>query len=152
VTAPPLLPHVFPESLEREDFDGPTLPLNFQWLRSRWPEELFSLTARPGYLRLYGRETIGSIFRQSLVARRQQPHCFRAAMLMEFEPDRFQQMAGLVCYYSGSKFHYVYVSHDAELGKHIRVMWCLPDQVQSDAFSAPVAIPAESRCILRRGG
>ena len=27
-------------------------------------------------------------------------------------------------------------------GKHVRVMSCLPDQLQSDAFSAPVAIPA----------
>ena len=41
-------------------------------------EELFSLTARPGHLRLFGRETIGSLFRQSLVARRQQSLCFSA--------------------------------------------------------------------------
>jgi len=142
VAAPALAPHAFPESPAREDFDGPNLPLDFQWLRSPWPEELFSLTERPGHLRLYGRETIGSLFRQSLVARRQQSHCFSAATVMEFEPDRFQQAAGLVCYYNGSKFHYLYVSHDAALGKHIRVMSCLPDQVQSDAFSAPAAIPA----------
>ena len=25
---------------------------------------------------------------------------------MEFEPDRYQQMAGLICYYNSSKFHY----------------------------------------------
>ena len=141
VMAPALPPHVFPEPPEREDFDSPALPPDFQWLRSPWPKELFSLTERPGYLRLYGRETIGSLFRQALVARRQQSHCYSAATVMEFEPERFQQMAGLVCYYNGSKFHYLYVSHDAELGKHIRVMSCLPDQVQSDAFSAPVPIP-----------
>ena len=111
------------------------LPLDFQWLRSPWPEELFSLTERPGHLRLYGRETLGSLFRQALVARRQQSHCYSAATVMEFEPEQFQQMAGLVCYYNGSKFHYLYVSHDAELGKHIRVMSCLPDQVQSDVFT-----------------
>jgi xylan 1,4-beta-xylosidase len=51
-------------------FDRPELPLEFQWLRSPYPDELFSLTERPGYLRLYGRKTIGSLFRQSLVARR----------------------------------------------------------------------------------
>jgi xylan 1,4-beta-xylosidase len=68
---------------------------------------------------------------------------------MEFEPDTFQQMAGLVCYYSGAKFHYLYISHDAELGKHIRVMSSLPDQAQSDAFSAPVALPAGSPVYLR---
>ena len=140
--APTLPRHTFPALPAREDFDQPTLPLDFQWLRSPWPDELFSLTERPGHLRLYGRETLGSLFRQSLVARRQQAHCFSAATVIDFEPDQFQQMAGLVCYYNGSKFHYLYVSHDAELGKHIRVMSCLPDQLQSDVFSAPVAIPS----------
>jgi xylan 1,4-beta-xylosidase len=149
VPAPALPPHVFPPSSEREDFDGPTLPLDFQWLRSPWPEELFSLAERPGQLRLYGRETIGSLFRQALVARRQQAHCFSAATVIDFEPETFQQMAGLVCYYNSSKFHYLYVSYDAELGKHIRVMSALPDQVQSDVFTAPVAIPAGSPVELR---
>jgi len=147
--APPLPVHEFPALPDREDFDRPQLPLPFQWLRSPWPEELFSLTDRPGYLRLYGRETLGSLFRQALVARRQQAHCISAATIVDFEPDRFQQMAGLVCYYNGSKFHYLYVSHDAELGKHIRVMSCLPDQVQSDVFSAPIAIPGGIRVELR---
>src|SRR5207245_995864 len=64
VAAPELTQYSFSTSPEREDFDGPTLPLDFQWLRSPWPEELFSLTARPGFLRLYGRETLGSHFRQ----------------------------------------------------------------------------------------
>jgi xylan 1,4-beta-xylosidase len=141
VDAPALPVHTFPDLPDREDFDRPELPLDFQWLRSPWPDELFSLTERPGHLRLYGRETLGSLFRQSLVARRQQAHCFTAATVIDFEPDKFQQMAGLVCYYNGSKFHYLYVSHDVVLGKHIRVMSCLPDQVQSDVFSSPIAIP-----------
>ena len=68
---------------------------------------------------------------------------------MEFEPDRFQQMAGLVCYYNGCKFHYLYVSHDADLGKHIQIMSCLPDQLQSDVFSAPVGIPTGAPVHLR---
>jgi xylan 1,4-beta-xylosidase len=141
VTAPALAEQVFGGSPEREDFEGPNLPLDFQWLRSPWPDELFSLTDRPGYLRLYGRETLGSLFRQALVARRQQSHCFSAATALEFEPDRFQQMAGLICYYNGSKFHYLYVSWDEESGKHLRIMSALPDQLQADVFSAPLPIP-----------
>ncbi|MEI9970591.1 MAG: glycoside hydrolase family 43 protein [Ignavibacteriota bacterium] len=139
---PPALPaHPFPASPEREDFDGTELPIDFQWLRSPWPDELFSLTERPGHLRLYGRETLGSLFRQALVARRQQAHCFSASTVLDFEPDQFQQMAGLICYYNSSKFHYLYISYDEELGKHIRIMSCLPDAIQSDVFSAPIAIP-----------
>ena len=149
IPAPSLAPHPFPDPPVHEDFDGPNLPLDFQWLRSPWPEELFSLTERPGHLRLYGRETIGSLFRQSLVARRQQSHCCSAATVMEFEPDCFQQMAGLICYYNSSKFHYLYVSHDAEFGRYIRVMSCQPDQVQADTFSAPVSIPSGAPVHLR---
>jgi|SRR5581483_362018 len=98
------------------------LPPDFQWLRSPWPDELFSLSARPGHLRLYGREAVGSLFRQALVARRQQAHCFSAATVVDFEPEYFQQMAGLICYYNGSKSHYLYISSDETLGKHVRVM------------------------------
>jgi xylan 1,4-beta-xylosidase len=117
------------------------LPSDFQWLRSPWPDELFSLTQRPGYLRLYGRETIGSLFKQALVARRQQSHCYTASTVVEFEPRHFQQMAGLVCYYNGSKFHYIYVTTDEAIGTHVRVMSALPDQLQTDAFTVPQPIP-----------
>jgi xylan 1,4-beta-xylosidase len=133
----------------RYDFDEPQLPIDFQWLRIPWPEEIFSFTARPGFLRLFGRETIGSLFRQSLVARRQQSHCFSAATVAEFEPEHFQQMAGLVCYYNSTKFHYLHISHDHTVGKHLRVMSCLPDSTQTDAFTPPVAIPGDKPVHLR---
>jgi xylan 1,4-beta-xylosidase len=51
-------------------------------------------------------------------------------------------MAGLVCYYNSGKFHYLYVSHDETAGKHLRVMSCLPDSAQTDAFTPPIPIPA----------
>ena len=123
----------------REEFDTDTLPIDFQWLRSPRPDRLFSLRARKGHLRLYGRESIGSLFEQALVARRQQAHCFSASTCVQFEPVHFQQMAGLVCYYNSAKFHYLYVSRD-DSGKHLRVMSALPDQVIADAFTLPIAI------------
>ena len=147
--APALPAHVFEARPEREEFDRPTLPIDFQWLRSPWPDELFSLTARPGHLRLYGRETMGSLFRQALVARRQQAHCFSARTVVEFEPEHFQQMAGLVCYYGGAKFHYFYLSHDAALGKHLRVMSALPNHLLSDAFTPEIAIEGGKPVHLR---
>jgi len=147
--APSLPVHAFDAAPEREDFNSPQLPIDFQWLRTPWPEEIFSLAARPGYLRLYGRETIGSPFRQSLVARRQQSHCYSAATVVEFEPENFQQSAGLVCYYNSAKFHYLYLSHDETLGKRLRVMSCLPDSPQTDAFTPPLAIPAGRPVHLR---
>jgi xylan 1,4-beta-xylosidase len=146
----PRLPKVrFPPAAHREDFDAPQLPIPFQWLRTPWPEELFSLSARPGFLRLYGREALGSLFRQSLVARRQQAHCFSAVTAVDFEPQHYQQSAGLVCYYNGAKFHYLYISHDESCGKHLRVMSSLPDQPQSDAFTAPIPVASAHRVELR---
>jgi xylan 1,4-beta-xylosidase len=148
VPGPDLPAYPFPSPAARSDFDAGTLPVEFQWLRSPCPEELFSLGARPGHLRLYGRETIGSLFRQALVARRQQAHCFGASTVVDFEPAHFQQMAGLVCYYSGTKFHYLHVSHDASLGRYLAVMSALPDSPQADAFTARIAIapgPVELR-------
>lgn len=140
VEAPPLPLHPFAATASRADFDGPNLPMDFQWLRSPWPDELFSLTARPGHLRLFGRESIGSLFRQALVARRQQALCFSASTVVEFEPEHFQQMAGLVCYYNGFKFHYLFISADEKAGKYLRVMSALPDQPSADAFTNPILI------------
>lgn len=142
VEGPNLPVHAFPEAPAREDFDSPRLPLDFQWLRSPWPDELFSLTERPGYLRLHGRESLGSPFRQALVARRLQAHCAGASTVVEFEPETFHQMAGLVCYYNSSKFHYFHIALDESLGKHLRVWSSIPDNAQPDVFTEPVPIPA----------
>jgi xylan 1,4-beta-xylosidase len=68
---------------------------------------------------------------------------------VEFEPEHFQQMAGLVCYYNSTKLHYLYISHDESVGKHLRVMSCLPDSTQADAFTPPIAIPAGKPVHLR---
>ncbi|MEP7005865.1 MAG: family 43 glycosylhydrolase, partial [Sphingomonas bacterium] len=125
----------------RTDFDGPDLPIDFQWLRTPHPGDIFSLTERPGHLRLYGRETIGSLFTQALVARRLQAFCCSVSTVMDFAPEHFQQAAGLVCYYNTAKFHYLHVSHDDVVGRHIRVMSVLPDQPQADAFTPPIPIP-----------
>ncbi len=150
--APGLPAHPFPATPVRHDFNEPELPVDFQWLRTPWPDEIFSLTARPGHLRLFGRESIGTPFKQSLVARRQQAFCYRAATVIEFEPDHFQQMAGLVCYYNSTKFHYLYLSHDEALGRHLRVMSSLPDSTTADSFTPPITIPTGKPVHLRVEG
>jgi len=146
--APDLPAAPWPAAPARADFDSPELPIDFQWLRTPEPDRIFSLTARPGHLRLYGRETIGSLFTQALVARRQQAFCYSASCAMDFAPEHFQQAAGLVAYYNSAKFHYLHVSHDAQVGRHLRVMSALPDSPQADAFTTPIPIP-EGRIELR---
>jgi xylan 1,4-beta-xylosidase len=143
VPAPALPPHPFPAAPARDDFDAPELPLDFQWLRSPYPQRLWSLKDRPGFLRLFGRETLGSQFEQALVARRQQAYCFTASTRMEFDPEHYQQSAGLILYYHATKFHYLYLSEDEEAGRHLRIMSCVTDI--GDSFSAPIPLPPGTR-------
>lgn len=127
-------------TVRRHMFGSDRLPIDFQWLRTPDKDAIFSLTARPGHLRLYGRETIGSVFTQSLVARRQQSFCYTAETRIDVAPRHFQQAAGLVCYYNATKFHYLNISHDEAIGRCLSVMSALPDSPQADAFTPPVAI------------
>jgi len=89
------------------------------------------------------------LFKQSLVARRQQAFCYSAETVVEFEPEHFQQLAGLTCYYNSSKFHYLHVSHDEQIGKYLAVMSSIPDAAQADAFTPPISIPAGKPVRLR---
>lgn len=109
------------------DFSGRELPLDFQWLRTPYPERLFSLTEQPGILRLFGRESVGSWFEQALVARRQQHFAFRAETEVAFAPEHFQQAAGLIHYYNRHKFHFVGVTHDARHGRVLTILSCPGD-------------------------
>ncbi len=126
--APDLSLHPWPKPPARTTFDTDQLPIDFQWLRYPWDEALYSLKARPGFLRLFGAESIGSWFRQSLIARRQQAFCFTATTRIEFEPDTFQQAAGLICYYSTHKLHYLNISCDDAGQKHLCILSCLGDE------------------------
>jgi xylan 1,4-beta-xylosidase len=134
--------------VEHSDFAGGTLPSAFQWLRTPYPEHLFSLAARPGHLRLFGRETIGSHFSQALVARRQQAFRYHAETRLEFEPQHFQQAAGLVCYYNSTKFYYLHVTTDDDGRRQIQVLSAIPTQTGSSLLSEPVPI-GPSPIVLR---
>jgi len=75
------------------------------------------------------------------VARRQQAHCYTARTLVDFTPAHYQQAAGLICYYNANKFHYLFISHHEDRGRFLQAMSALPDQVQSDSFTTPIALP-----------
>ncbi len=92
-------------------FDGPTLPPEFQWLRTPHPERLFTLTGSS--LRLTGRESLGSWFEQALVARRQEHPVYTASADMTVTPPTWQQAAGLITYYNRTKFHAALITREA---------------------------------------
>ncbi|MEP0940591.1 MAG: glycoside hydrolase family 43 protein [Rhizobiaceae bacterium] len=106
-------------------FDSTELPLEFQWLRSPFPERLFSCTGQG--LVLHARESIGSWFEQSLVGRRQEHHSFRAETAVEFAPLTIQQSAGLAHYYNRGKFHLMGVAWHETHGRILTILSCPGD-------------------------
>lgn len=107
-----------------DDFESDELDMVYQWLRTPYPEMFYSLRERPGYLRLYGMESPGSLYTQALIARRQTDFVYQASTVIDFVPSNFQQLAGLICYYNSRKFHYLYLSTDDEIGRHLGIMSC----------------------------
>lgn len=127
VPAPAIDEHPWPQEPIRYDFDDSDLPMVFQWLRTPEPERFIDLHTRPGHLRLIGRESLGSLYENALVARRQQAFKYRSQIALDFQPVTFQQMAGLVVFYNCHKFHYCYVSIDDEGQRFIDIMSCVGD-------------------------
>lgn len=122
VPAPDLPEYKFPETPSRDDFDSCSLSIDFQTLRLPLGEEHLSLTEREGYLRLKGRAFITSNYAQSLVARRQQAFCYTASTCVEFEPESYKQMAGLICMYDNRNFYYLNISGDENKGKSLNLI------------------------------
>nr|WP_321455831.1 glycoside hydrolase family 43 protein [uncultured Cohaesibacter sp.] len=132
-----------PAESERTDFDSATLPMAFQWLRTPYPDRIFSLAERPGYLRLYGRESVGSWFEQALVARRMTENRCRAETELEFSPETYQQQAGLIAYYGRHQFHYAYVSVGRDGFRRLSIQSC-----EGNYPSGRLTFPIEEGIIL----
>jgi len=142
----------FPPEETRFNFDETVLPLPFQWLRTPRSERLFSLSARPGHLRLFGRESLGSWFEQSLVALRQTSiKCF-AETVVEFQPDSIQQAAGLIAYYNRHKFHYLAVTMNDDGSRQLVIISCLGDWAESAlTYALPIPVPLPTSGPIRLG-
>jgi xylan 1,4-beta-xylosidase len=141
VTAKPSSP---PPPLHRR-FDNDQLPPEFQWLRSPFPERLFTCT--DSGLVLHARESIGSWFEQSLVARRQEHISFRAETAVAFDPQSIQQTAGLAHYYNRHKFHLLGVAWHEQHGRILTILSC-----PGDWPDGRLEFPLEETVSLPQGG
>lgn len=147
VPAPDLPPHPFPAPPVRDDFDGEELGIEWNTLRVPADESWLTLLERPGHLRLYGRESLMSWNCQSLVARRLRSFHCDITTCLEFSPESFTQMAGLVLYYDESEHFYLRISHDEQLGKHLAVV--TSNRGVYDEADGPVSINGWDQCYLR---
>jgi xylan 1,4-beta-xylosidase len=90
-----LPPHPWPAVPERDDFDAPRLGLEWNFVRN--PESAcWSLAERPGWLRLKGLAgDLSSTAPAALVMRRQTEFACRFEALLDFEPQREGEEAGI---------------------------------------------------------
>jgi xylan 1,4-beta-xylosidase len=96
-TAPDLPVVVYPASAS-DEFDGPALGVQWQFVRN--PDfSMFSLTERPGHLRIYpGPFDVDTLLARNLILRREVSQSYVATTSLSFSSTNGAQ-AGLLCYY-----------------------------------------------------
>ena len=97
-------------------------------------------------------ESPGSLFEQSLIARRATSHVYEVTTSVEFDPEDFQQMAGLMIYYNQHKFHYLNVSRGEGGARELSILSCLADQSlvsHQPIINTTIALPETGIVSLR---
>ena len=147
--APPSLPAVPVEPGPETDFFAAKV-LGQHWSTLRCPPDPSWLTfdERDGFLRLYGRESLSSLHRQSLVARRQQAFDFEAEIGVDFAPEHFQQMAGLVLFYDTDDYVYLRMTSDEKAGKVLGIVRSVAGAYE-ELPESDVVLTARSLCRLK---
>lgn len=132
VPAPRLPAHPFPEMPDKDDFDRADLGPVYQTLRGFADQGWLSLTDRPGFLRLRGRQTLASLGEQSLVVRRVQSFDVRVETRVEASPTSYRQAAGLVWFYDQQMWFALRVTWDEDAGHPVLGVVALENGVRRE--------------------
>ena len=127
----------------------------WQTLRQPADESWLSLNERTGFLRLKGRESLDSLFDQSLVGLRVQHHHCNIEVTVDAAPASFLQMAGLALFYNTACYYYLAVSRDEALGRSLRLLARdanVPREILPTAIPLPPEGPIRLRAELRGAG
>jgi xylan 1,4-beta-xylosidase len=111
-------PSAPPRTVERDDFDAPRL--RGDWVFVRNPKRgSCSLHERPGWLRLRGSAaTLRDVASPTLVCRRQRHLDVAVRTLLEFEPTRDGEQAGL-CVRANEEFHVTFLVGRGTRGREL---------------------------------
>jgi alpha-N-arabinofuranosidase len=117
----PLPAHPWEPLPEMDSFDEPTLQLCWNFLRNPYPQT-WSLTERPGWLRLQGSAvTLNDLDSPAFVGRRQTQFNCRAAAALDFAASRDGDEAGLVVLMNDSHHYEIGVTlHNGTRGVFVR--------------------------------
>lgn len=135
---PPLFPHPIQAldnplpSCGKTQFHG---PWNEHFISPRRDYRIFSsLTMRPGYLRLIGKQSLCSLDLVALVARRLQSLQAIVSTEVWFEPSDWRQSAGLVIYHDNMNFRFLRVSWDSQLQQKVLFLTALVNGVRNERY------------------
>ncbi|MDE7015846.1 MAG: glycoside hydrolase 43 family protein, partial [Kineothrix sp.] len=128
---------------EKDDFNEGNLNIHFQNLRIPLSEDTVSLKARPGHLRLYGRQSPASTFIQAHIARRWQHFFFDAETKMDYSPKNIQQFAGLTCYYNTQNWSMLQVTWNEKYGRVIDAVSTDLGKTFSVYREKPIPVPED---------
>jgi alpha-N-arabinofuranosidase len=111
----PNLPEkTWPQEAPCDNFDEPSLPLHWNFLRTP-REEFYSLKQRPGYLRLRLRpQRLSESSNPSFVGRRQQHVHFSAQAAIEFVPQNEDECAGLALIQNKDFYFLLVLTHTTQ--------------------------------------
>ena len=133
---------------ETDCFDSSELDINWSSLRGPVDDSWLSLKERPGWCRIHGRESLCSNFEQSLIAKRLQNFSVNVETCLEFTPNHFTQMAGLVCYYDTGTHYYLRVTYDEKIGKVLGII-VNDDSTYDELTDAQININSWQQIFLR---
>ena len=152
--------HPWPQPPSRDEFDA--AELRFDWVHLRNPEcANYSLTARPGWLRLLGSPvSLDEIASPTAIFRRQTAHCFEAAALLEFEPRGEKEEAGMTLLANNAHHYDLFITRRNErrvVELRLRVCEIAAIQASIEIANGPVTLkitgePASYRFAFETGG
>jgi xylan 1,4-beta-xylosidase len=100
----PDLPEYQTAEVNCDHFDSARLSLEWQFVRNP-DHSAWSLTERPGYLRIWtGDGGLSERRAKNTVVRRETEHHYTVITKLEFNPTRSGEQAGITCYYSTDSY------------------------------------------------
>lgn len=105
----------FPAKPDRDDFDGQTLDNAFYAPRIRF-QRFTSLERKAGYLALRGQESLSSLNKVSLLAKKLTSVYATITTKMDFSPEIYQHSAGLALYYDNMNYLFLHKTRDEASG------------------------------------
>ena len=100
---------------------------------------------------MFGRSGLASKFSQSLIAVRLTEFDMEISTKLEFEPEVFKQMAGLIVLYDTDNYFYLHISHDEDCGKCVTLLKAENKNYEylTGYLPVPRGIPIELRASVK---